>query len=417
MGKIKKLFSRWRWRISLIALIVAFGFFGWRVVFGKNNNQPQFQTAKVVRGTLIASVSASGKVLISDTVDVTTSATGVVKKVYVQDGDKVTKGQKIAEISLDQEGQKSNAQAWSSYLSAKNNLESAQTSLHSLNSAMWAAQQKFLNDAVAKGLETDNPTYIQQNADWLAAESKYKNQQAIIEQAQASLNSAWLSYQSTSPIITAPASGVITNLGLIEGMVLNSSGNSSAGQTTSQRVAMIQNESNPIISLSLTEIDLPKVQIGQKATVSLDSLPDKTFTGKVATVDRIGTISNNVTSYQVLIQLDTKSPEILPNMAANANIITNTKLNVLLVPSAAVSTQGGIQFVKVLKNGKQEQVPVEIGLVGDTQTEVISGLSEGDEIITGAPAATSTSRQGGSIFSGFGGNMRTRVPAMMQIRR
>lgn len=386
-------------KVVLIVTILAIGWFIYsKVTTGRQ--QPQFQTARVERGTIISTVSASGSVLTTNLVNVTTQASGVVKAVYVKDGDKVFAGQKIAEITLDYEGQQKNSSAWASYLAAKNNLESAKTTLYTLDSAMWAANQKFINDAVARGLSTDDPTYIQENDDWLAAEAKYKNQKGVIDQANASLASAWISYQLTSPIVTAPIAGVVSNIGVVPGMVLTPQ-----SSTSSQRIAVIQNETNPIISVNISEIDVPKVKTGQKATVTLDSLPDKTFTGKVVTVDRIGTTSNNVVSYTSLIQLDTTSSEILPNMAANASIILETKANVLLIPSTAIQTQAGQSFVRVLRNGREQQIPVEIGLQGDTQTEIISGLSEGDEVIIGT-VTTQNQPQGGSIF---GGN--TRLPA------
>jgi len=388
-------------KIAIIAVILGIGWFALSKLVGGGQQQTQLQTARVEKGTIISTVSASGNVLTANIVNVTTQASGVVKEVYVKDGDKVTAGQKIAEISLDKEGQQKNASAWSSYLSAKNSVDSANVSLYTLQSAMFAAHQKFMNDAVARGLATNDPTYIQQNADWLAAEAKYKNQQAVIDQAKASLNSSWLSYQSTSPIVTAPIAGVVSNVGIVPGMVLTSQATSTNQTTTSShRVAVIQNEAKPIVSVSLTEIDVPKVKTGQKVIVTLDSLPDKTFTGKVVTVDRIGTTSNNVTSYSSLIQLDTASSEILPNMAANANIILETKSDVLLVPSAAIQTQAGQSYVRVLRNGREQQIPVEVGLFGDTQTEIISGLSEGDEVVTGT--VTTQTQQSGSVFGGSG---------------
>ncbi|MEM3112694.1 MAG: efflux RND transporter periplasmic adaptor subunit [Candidatus Anstonellales archaeon] len=385
--------------VVLIITILGIGWFTYsRIVAGRQ--QPQFQTTKVERGTIISTISASGSVMATNTVSVTTQASGVVKAVYVKDGEKVVAGQKIIEITLDQEGQQKNASAWASYLAAKNNLESAKATLYTLDSAMWAANQKFINDAVARGLSTDDPTYIQQHDDWLAAEAKYKNQKSVIDQAKASLNSAWLSYQSTSPIVTAPIAGVVSNLGVVPGMILNPQ-NTSTNQTPSSRVAVIrtQSETRPIISVNIAEVDVPKVKIDQKVTVTLDSLPDKTFTGKVVTVDRIGTSSNNVVSYPALIQLDTFSSEILPNMAANASIILESKSDVLLVPSAAVQTQAGQSFVRVLRNGHEEQVLVEIGLQSDTQVEIISGLSEGDEVIIGV-ATNQTQQRRTSIFGG-----------------
>jgi macrolide-specific efflux system membrane fusion protein len=406
MKKIRNLLSGRKGIVIIPVVIAILGFVGWRI-FGVGEQQPQYQTAKVEQGTIVSSVSASGNVLSTNVMDVTTNASGLVKKVFVKDGDKISKGQKIAEITLDQQGQKNYTQAWSSYLSAKNSVDSANATLYTLDSQKWAANQKFINDAVARNLATDDPTYIQENDDWLAAEAKYKNQQAVIEQARASLNGAQISYQLASPISTAPISGIVNGISLVEGMVVSSQTNTSDSQTstTSQRVAVIQNETKPIITVDLTEIDVPKVKVGQKATVTLDSLQDKTFTGKIVTVDRVGATTNNVTSYSANIQLDTPSAEILPNMAANASVILETKSDVLLVPSTAIQTQAGQSFVRVLKDGRVQQVTVEVGISSDTQTEIISGLSEGDEIITGTASTTSTQQGGTSIFggAGFGG--------------
>jgi macrolide-specific efflux system membrane fusion protein len=402
----KQIFSKRKNLVIFAIVLIVGGFIGWKVL-GTRIQQPQYQTARAERGTIVSSVNASGHVQSTNIMNVTTGASGIVKKVLVADGDTVTAGQKIAEITLDASGQQKNASAWSSYLSAKNSVDSAEVSLYTLQSAMFAANQKFMNDAVARGLATDDPTYIQQNADWLAAEAKYKNQKNVIEQAKASLNSSWLSYQSTSPIITAPISGTVSNVGIVEGMVLGSQAVSSTDQTatSSQRVAVIQNERNPIITVNLSEIDVPKIKIGQKATVTLDSLPDKTFTGKVVTVDRIGTTSNNVTSYPAIVQLDTSSPEVLPNMAANASIITDTKSDVLLVPSSAVQMQGDQSVVRVLRNGREQTIPVQVGISSDTQTEIISGISEGDEVITATLSTAQTQQGGRSVFGGggFGG--------------
>lgn len=424
MDEVKKLVFRPKVLVITAAILFLLGFLGWRIILGQTAGQLQFQTAKAERGTIISSVNASGNVLTANLVNITAGASGMVKKVYVQDGDKILAGQAIAEISLDQQGQKNYAQAWANYLSAKNNLDSAQVSLNTLNSQMWSAQQKFIKDAVARGLTVDDPTYIQQNADWLAAESKYKNQQAVIEQARASLNNSWLTYQSTSPTVTAPISGTISNLSLVEGIVLGSQSSSSSDQTStsSQRVATIQNDLNPILSFNLTEIDVVRVKTGQKATVTIDSLPDKTFTGRVKTLDRIGATSGNVTSYPATIQLDTLFSEILPNMAASASIIIDTKNNVLLVLSAAVQAQGEEYFVRILKDGKEQQVPIQVGISSDTQTEIISGLSEGNEVITGTVSNISTGQRSGvSVFGGggaFGGGaFRPGGAGSMQMRR
>jgi len=401
-------------KIALLAAVLGTGWFAFsRLTAG--DQQPQYQTAKAEKGTIVSTVSASGNVLTSNIINISTEASGVVKAVYVKDGDKVIAGQKIAEINLDKEGQQKNASAWSSYLTAKNNLDSANINLYTLQSDMFSKWDIFKELAESSTYQNSDgsPRYEQRalpefhiaEKNWLAAEAKYKNQQAVINQAEAALQSAWLSYQSTSPIVTAPIAGVVSNIEVVPGMVLLSQTNPTNQTTTSsQRIAVIQNEASPIISVNITEIDVPKVKIGQKVTVTLDSLLNKTFTGKVVTVDRIGTTSNNVTNYRSLIQLDTSSSKILPNMAANANIIIETKPDVLIIPSAAIHTRAGQSFVRVLRNGRQQQIPVEVGLQGDTQTEITSGLSEDDEVIIGT-IMTQAQQDGESVFGGggFGG--------------
>ncbi|MDO8461090.1 MAG: efflux RND transporter periplasmic adaptor subunit, partial [bacterium] len=313
-------------------------------IISVRNNQPQYQTETVQKGTIVSTISASGNVLTANIINIVTNATGVVKKIDVKDGDTVVAGQKIADIELDQAGQQRNSSAWSSYLLAKNSVDSASATAYSLRSTKDIAWKKFYDlsvgsayqnaDGLPKELERNSSSEFQSlQADWLAGEAKYKNQAAVIEQTKASLNSSWLLYQVSSPTVFAPISGTVTNISLVEGMTLAFQ-DSSTDSISSQRVAVIQREGNPILSFNLTEIDVPKIKIGQKATVTLDSISGKTFTGKITTVDRIGTITNGVTNYLITIKLDTESPEIFPNMAATTNIIIETKSDVLLVPSA-----------------------------------------------------------------------------------
>jgi RND family efflux transporter MFP subunit len=384
-----------------IFLLVIIGLIGWRTL-GKKETQPQTQTAKVEKGTIVASVSASGQVLTANITHVTTQGSGLVKKVWVTNGDSVYAGQTIAEIELDSTGKQNQAQTYASYLSAKSALASAEATYYTLQSDLFAKNQSFMNGAVARELAEDDPIYIQQKADWLASEIKFKNYQTDLAKTKASLNSAWLSYQQTQAIITAPSSGTINSLTIAEGMNLSDSGETS----TNQRVASIFSSGTPLASFNLSEIDVSQVKPGQKATITIDSLTDKTFTGKVASVDKVGSVTSGVVNYPVLIKFDTSSDEILPNMAGSVSIIIATKSDVLLVPSSAVQTQEGQSTVKVLRNGQQESVSVEIGLSSDTQTEIVFGLNEGDEVVTGTVSSGRTTQGGESPFGGFGGAVR-----------
>lgn len=372
---------------------------------------PHYQTSTVERGTLVSSVAASGQIITTNIVSVATQATGTIDELFVKDGDSVVAGQKIMTINLDGAGQAKNAAAYTNYLSTQNSLNSAKAKINSLQSALFKANQTFLN---GKGVpnpseaEKQDPVYIQQLADWLQAEADYKNQQNVITQAQSSLNSSWLSYQQTSATVTSPISGTITNITYVPGMVISPTTGSNTSSQDVQRVAVIKNASTPNASVNVSEIDVYKLKTGQSATITVDSIPDKTFTGKVISVDRIGSVASNVTNYPVIVQFDTDNEQILPNMAATANIIISTKSDVLIVPSAAIQTEGDETSVRVLKNNSPETVVVKVGEKSDTEVEVVSGLNQGDVVITGTVTTTSTNSTGQrSVFSGtgFGGNL------------
>lgn len=409
-NQIKKV---WSWLVSdkkrlvtaaviLLALIVTTVI----KVRAASSNKPQYATAKVEKGTVVETVSASGKALTTSALTINTGASGIVSKVFVKDGDQVYAGQKIASITLDSTGQVQYQQALTSYQSALGSVASANANYWSQQNAEFVANQKFINDAAARNLATNDPTYIEEWANWKAAEANFLNQQTLASAAQASLANATVNLQLASPTITAPYAGTITNINLVEGMVISSSNtvtSSSSNNATisTQRIAVIKNNSTPIVNVSVSEIDVPNIKIGQKATVTFDSINGDTFTGVVATVDRIGTVSSNVTSYGVNIKLDTDSDAVLPNMAATANIIISTATDVLEVPNSALVTSNNQTMAKTLVNGKEIDIPVEIGISSDTLTEIKSGVSEGETVITGTRSTTtnSTSR---SVFSGTG---------------
>lgn len=406
MEKLQNFITYFKKRRKLVLVLIVFliaAAFGWRTFISSKTQQPQYQTAKVERGTIISFVTASGQILTANVIDITTQASGLIKQVFVSEGDKVIAGQKIAEIELDAQGAQKNASAWSSYLSAKNSVNSANVSLYTLQSDMFSKWKTYKDLAESSSYDTPEERSLPQfhiaEKDWLAAEAKYRNQQAVISQTQAALNSAWFSYQISSPIITAPIAGNISNITVVAGIIAGSSG--MEGQSaTSQKIATIRNENNPLVSFNLSEIDVPHVKIGQKATVTLDSLSGKTFTGKVVSVDKIGQVTNGVTNYPIIIQLDTQAEQFLPNMAAATAIITDSKDNVLIVPSQAVRTSGEQSVVRVVRGGQVQEVPVEVGFSSDINTEIISGLSEGDEVII---STSGTIQQGGSLPFGGGG--------------
>jgi membrane fusion protein, macrolide-specific efflux system len=399
--------------IILIIIILAVGYFGWTNFISAKSN-PQYQTAQVTKGTLVVSLTESGQVSVANRVSIVTQASGIVKDVYVKSGDYVNAGDKIADIALDTAGQQRQAQAYSSLLSAQNSVNSANAQMYTLQNNLFVANQKFMTDrgvANPSDQQKADPVYIEENATWLAAEAAYKNQTGVVSQAQAGLNNASLAYQLASGTITSPTSGSISDLVITNGMQIGSS-NTTAGSSTNtsnQAVASIQTGNSTAISVSISEVDAPKIKVGQNATITFDAIPNKTFTGKVAGINTTGGITSGVVSYPAIIVLDSVDKSIFPNMSATANIITKVVDNALLVPSAAVQTTNGQSTVRILQNGKLSNVNVVIGDSSSAETVITSGLSEGQTIVTSIINSTSTSQSSGtSVFSsfnrGFGGN-------------
>lgn len=263
-GALAKITDHPKRTFVVITLLVAGGFLGWRV-FSDQEEEPQVQIISVERGTIVSSVTASGNVLASNITNVTSKASGAVKEVYVQDGDLVSQSQEIAKIDLDSEGQQGQAQAYSSYLSAKNNLASAQVAQYSLQAKMFEKWDTFKKLAESDSYDTPEERGLVEfhipEKEWLAAEADYQNQQAKIDQAQAAVNSARLSYLETRAVISAPTAGTITGLSLVEGMSLGGQ-LTSTGTRTSQAIAAIVSEGKPLISFNLSEIDVSQVEPG-----------------------------------------------------------------------------------------------------------------------------------------------------------
>lgn len=393
-----------RW-FRLMTLFVSVGlviFLG-RTLLAKKSTTPQYQTAIAERGTLTTFVSASGSVTNGTNLTISTQASGLVEQVFVKNGDHVVKGQKLATITLDQDGLARQASANANYLSAKNQLASAQNKINSLQAAEFKANQTFMNDAVARNLASSDPTYIQEYASWLQAENDYKNQSTAITQAQIALTSAYYSLQQTATVITAPATGEIKNLSIAPGVALSAQTNSSS-TVSLQKIGTIMIAGGHIqASVNLSEVDATKVMPGQKVTLTLDAFADKTFTGSVLIVDTNGSVSSGVTTYPAIITFDMASDNIYPNMGVNAKIMTQVKTDVIILPSAAAQTANGISTVKIIKNGQVNTETVELGLANDTQIEIVSGVSEGDEVITGTTNTSSAARTTTSPFGSVGG--------------
>lgn len=376
-------------KIVAIFTVLALALVGW-LIFKNNTQKIQYQTARVERGKMVSSISVSGQVSSTNSQAVTTSATGIVKNIFVKNGDRVERGSPIAKITLDFAAEQRQAKALADYLSTKNAVDAANAMLYTLQSKMFAANQKFINDRGVANPSVEqkaDPVYIQENADWLAAEANYKNQQNVIAAAQATMNNSYLTYLQNQATVLAPASGTVVDLTIINGASIVKESVADSSQITnfqsSWRIAGIKNNIASTVTVSLSEIDAPRVRLGNKATLTFDAFPGKIFTGRVAGINTAGIISSGVTNYPATIVLNKEVANIFSDMSASADIIIAEKEESLIIPSVAVQMQKDQSFVRVLKDKKVEEIPVKVGISSDTQMEVVSGLNEGEEVIMG----------------------------------
>ncbi len=166
-----------------------------------------------------------------------------------------------------------------------------------------------------------------------------------------------------------------------------------------------------IAEITLNEVDVAKIKVGQKVTLTFDALEDLTITGTVAQVDTLGTSSQGVVSYTVKISFDTQDERVKPGMSVTADIIIEAKTDVLLVPTAAVKSTGASSYVAVVSADSVSdldaakttglilmappaQKTVTLGSSSDTSVEIASGLSEGDLVVVRTVTATTTTTSG-----------------------
>jgi len=282
-----------------------------------------------------------------------------------------------------------NAQS-SSYLSDNNAYQSA---LQAQTQAVADAQQAIKTAQI--NLEQAQATYNQKLEP--PAQADLDSAKAQISAAQAQLQSAEIAYDNN--IIRAPFDGVVA--------VLN---NHKGDQVSSADTIATIITNEQIAELSLNEVDVSKVKVGQKAIMTFDAIDGLSLTGKVAQIDTIGTVTQGVVTYAVKVSFDSQDDRVKPGMTVNTEIITDVVTDALAVPNAAVKTQGGNAIVQVLdSNGKPQPKTVQVGISNDTLTQIVSGLNVGDQVVTqtiNSNAKTTTAAQSGASglrIPGIGG--------------
>jgi multidrug efflux pump subunit AcrA (membrane-fusion protein) len=223
--------------------------------------------------------------------------------------------------------------------------------------------------------------------------------QAGVASAQTSVSAARQALQDT--VLTAPADGTVASLAGRAGVMV--SGGPSSSPTTG--FIVLTDIKTLQVTAGFSEADAAKVRLGQTAAVTFDALPNQVATnGKVIAIDTISTVVSNVVTYNVTVLLGQRVKGVKPGMTASVQVTVDQHDGALQVPSAAVTTQGGVSTVVSLQGQTQITRTVTVGLQGDSATEITGGLSAGDRVVisSGVAAADTGGAADGAGGGGFG---------------
>lgn len=365
-----KLKNKYFWAIATL-LIIGGGYL-W---FGKSDSTSKdirYITSTAEKGTLTSSISASGNVIVDNQATVDPTITGTVAGLAVQVGDSVEKGQFLFNI-INDDLSVSVAKSSASYESAKNSLESAEIDKDNAEAAY---------DKAKDADDEDDDAYTKKELSVL--EDKIDLAEAKIIQAQKGLEANLADYRNTQADaskrkVTAPIAGTINEVNIKNGDDLS---RTSSSGTTKAPIIIGDLETLKAV-VEVNEVDISKISIGQKSMLKFDALDSMTVSGKVEKIDALGAVTQGVVTYNVTIGFDTLDERIKPQMSVSASIIIDVKQDVLIVPSSAVKSDGDSNYVEILNSGKTpEQRTVQIGVSNGTDTEILSGISAGDKVVT-----------------------------------
>lgn len=291
----------------------------------------------------------------------------------------------------------------------KNNYETPTlfaTHKSSLNSYTAKTNSHLINLLSTKtNIKTYTDAFVNSDLDIQSSELSVKQKENALQDAKDKLSDYY---------VTAPFGGIIAS---ITAKVGDTSSSALGSIITNQKIA----------TLSMNEVDVSKIKLGQNAIITFDAIEDLSITGKVAEIDTIGATSQGVVSYSVKITFDTDNEKIKPGMSLSALITIESKSDILKIPSSAIKTKGSKKYVQMFNTpllnttpnsqGIQSkeipiQVIVETGINDDVNTEIISGLKEGQQIISRIVTATTTTTKtttssllGGTNTRGLSGPM------------
>jgi macrolide-specific efflux system membrane fusion protein len=362
--------------------------------------------ATVTRTTVTQTVSASGAIASSQVQGATFATSGTVTHTYVTVGETVTRGAKLAAIdptSAEQQvrtAQDSLAVAHDTLTQATaagdtTSIDSAQTQVATAESDLATAKAALADTVLTAPMAG---TVIEQNG-------------TVGGSSDVSSSTS----SSSSSLGSSSSAGSASSSDSVGGSGSTSSGSTaSSGGSTTTGFIVIANLKTMELDVSVAEADAATLKQGQAATVEWTALTGATASGRVASIDTAGSTSAGVVTYPVVVALTSLPAGVRIGESATATITTGTKTGVLAVPSAAVHLDGSTHYVNVTSaiGVAAHRVTVTVGLVGDTLSEITSGLADGQAVTvpvttttssTGATGAGTGADDGGGGLGGLGG--------------
>ncbi len=355
--------------------------------------------AMVEKGDLAKSVVATGKVQPITKVEVKSKASGIVKKLLVDAGDRVKQGQVLAELDKEEleaqvrenEAQLSAAEANFRAAEAdveRSRVDAAGVDVPTLQRAYERAKSMASEGVVsASALDDAQRNYEMAmnkrdiaRAQLIVNQAKVKQAQAQVTQYKASLARA--AEQLNYATIVAPIDGIILSRDVEVGDAVSSILVLGSSATL---VMTLGDMKQVYVDGKVDESDIGKVYLGQPARIKVESFKDKSFSGKVTKIAPMGVEKDNVTTFQVRVSIDNSGGELKALMTANAEVILEEHKGVLIIPeNSIIYDKDKKALVEVPdpkgKDGKRK-VPVTVGISNGAKTELLAGLKKDDKVI------------------------------------
>ena len=375
-------------KILIILLILGVGgYFIYDKFFKIKDEKVEFITKKAKKGSFSKKVDATGEIFATELIDVGAQVSGQIKKLYVKLGDQVKKGDMIASIdSSTQQNSIDNKEAQLAIYKAQ--LESAKVALNIAKTQFDRENALFAKNATSKQeFESAKNTYSANSA-------KIKELEAQIKQTNIELSTAKINLGYTK--ITAPRDGTVVSVQVEEGQTVN------ANQTT-PTIVNIADLSHVKMKMQIAEGDITKIKVGTPVEYSILSEPTKKFQTTVSSIDpglttlsdgSYGSSSSSKSSYSSSSSsssavyyyaqsiVDNKDGILRIGMTTQNELLIANVEDAIIVPSIGIKKDENGTFVYVLKDGKPVKTAVKTGIKDNLDTQIISGINEGDEIIT-----------------------------------